>query len=181
LVVDYSIEARAGGTFLRLVHSGFSADTDWHGEYDGTRRGWSFELRSLKHYMEHHFGKPRRIAKAKRHIEMSVEDAWARLMSSKGLVGEGSIEGLSEGEAYAMTTAGGDRLAGEVRYLEPPSDLALTVEDVNQSLLRVNIEKWGPDSPLAVRLWLSTWGVPEDQVQDMESRLQSLLDELFAA
>jgi hypothetical protein len=181
LVVDYFVEARGGGTFLRLVHSGFSADTDWTDEYDGTRRGWSSELRCLKHYLENHRGTPRRIAKASREIKTSAEEGWTRLMSTKGLLREGNIDELKEGERCVITAAAGDRLEGEVRYLEPPGDLALSVEGLNNSLLRVNIERWGPSSPLTVRLWLSTWGLPENRVQEVEARLQGLLDELYVA
>ena len=52
LAVDYYLEARGGGTYLRLVHSGFGPQSEWDEEYDGVRRGWQYELRSLRHYLE---------------------------------------------------------------------------------------------------------------------------------
>jgi len=62
LVVDWHLEARGGKTVLRLVHSGFGPGAQWDKEYDGTNRGWTFELQALKHYLEHQRGKERRAA-----------------------------------------------------------------------------------------------------------------------
>ena len=44
VAVDWFIEGERGQTRLRLVHSGFSMAKEWDEEYDGTRRGWDFEL-----------------------------------------------------------------------------------------------------------------------------------------
>lgn len=52
LVVDWHIEGQGGTTTLRLVHSGFGPGAEFEREYDGTRRGWTFELQGLKHYLE---------------------------------------------------------------------------------------------------------------------------------
>ena len=62
LAVDYFLESRQGKTVLRLVHSGFSMAAEWDEEYDGVRRGWTYELRSLRHYLQNHLGRNRRIA-----------------------------------------------------------------------------------------------------------------------
>ena len=88
---------RPVGSPLRLVHSGFSSDAGWDHQYDGTVRGWDFELRSLKHYLEHHRGTTRRVVHAKRVInDMELADGWARLMSRDGFLAEGSLDGLTE-------------------------------------------------------------------------------------
>ena len=81
VLVDYFIEARSGGgTRLRLVHSGFPVGDEWEDIFDGTRRGWSYELRSLKHYLEHHNGRSRRVARVRRPMAgMSAAEAWRRL------------------------------------------------------------------------------------------------------
>lgn len=56
LVQDFHVEARAGKTVLRLVHSGFGASGDWDGEYEGTRGGWAVCFLRLKHVLERHRG-----------------------------------------------------------------------------------------------------------------------------
>ena len=54
-LVEYTLEARGGKTVLRLVHSGFAQGSDWEDElFGGTKRGWRYELRSLRHYLERH-------------------------------------------------------------------------------------------------------------------------------
>jgi uncharacterized protein YndB with AHSA1/START domain len=51
--LDYSIEARAGGTaHLRYVHSGILAD-DWEDQYDAIDGHTDFYLHTLGQYLEH--------------------------------------------------------------------------------------------------------------------------------
>ena len=181
VAVDYHLEGKGGGTTLRLVHTGFSADAEWDDEFDAHRRGWSFELRCLQHYMHRHRGTRRHLIKVQTPLTVSHEQAWARMMGPGGLAREGSLSGLGEGDRYAVTTAAGDRMAGEVRLVFPPTDFAATVEGLNVSLLRLSIERFGfPDGPIMVQLWLSAYGVPEAELQDVESRWQGMLDDLFA-
>lgn len=127
VAVDYHLEGEDGGTRLRLVHTGFSADAEWEDEFDAHRRGWSFELRSL----HHHRGARRHMIKAQTPLTVSHEEAWARMLGPRGLAREGSLDGLGEGDRYAVTVATGDGLEGEVRLSFPPTDFAATVEDFN--------------------------------------------------
>jgi uncharacterized protein YndB with AHSA1/START domain len=177
LAVDFHLEGAGGRTVLRLVHHGFTADAQWDGMYDGIRRGWSYELRSLRHYLERHRGSDRRIARADRAIgELSIAEAFQRLLSARGLAAEGSLGGLVEGDRYAVTTAGGDRLEGTVGFREEPTDLALLVDNWNDGLLRLGIERWGgPETPLEAHLWLATWGVPAARVAALQERWETLL------
>ncbi len=181
VAVDYHLEGKGGGTTLRLVHTGFSADADWDDEFDAHRRGWSFELRSLRHYLHRHRGSRRHLVKVQTPLTVPHEEGWARMTGRGGLAREGSLEGLGEGDRYAVTTAAGDRMTGEVRMAIAPTDLAVTVEGLNFSLLRLSIERFGyPDGPIQVQLWLSAYGVPEAELADVESRWQAMLDGLFA-
>ena len=54
LVQDYYLEAAAGKTVLRLVHSGFGSSEDWDQEYEGTRGGWPICFFRLQQGLEHH-------------------------------------------------------------------------------------------------------------------------------
>ena len=47
---------------MRLVHSGFGAGAEWDDEFDSISNGWKFERRGLRHYLQRHFGKDRRVA-----------------------------------------------------------------------------------------------------------------------
>ena len=175
-VIDYTLEDHGSHTVLRLVHSGFRAGDEWHHEYEGTGRGWKFELRGLRHYLERHPGESRRVVWARRSIQVSRDEAWRRLMSAKGLGGEGKLEGLVEGDRYALQTAAGDRLEGVVQVCDPPCDFAGTVENMDGALFRLGLEELAglPEADL----WLSTWGHPTD-VEAIESRWHAMLRDLF--
>jgi uncharacterized protein YndB with AHSA1/START domain len=56
--LDYTIEARAGGTaHLRYVHSGILAD-GWEDQYDAIDGHTDFYLHTLAQYLEHFNGRP---------------------------------------------------------------------------------------------------------------------------
>ena len=177
LVVDFTLEGRGGRTVLRMVHSGFRKSQEWDQEYDSTHRGWSYELRSLRHYLERHRGKTRRIALARAPINMPNEKAWERLMSPQGILKEGSLGSPSEGDRYKITTASGDPLEGVVLMMKHPTDFAGTVENMDDSLLRIMFEEcFGhPEA----QMWLATWGMPEAQVREIEKRWTDLLITLY--
>ena len=74
IIDEYTIEQRDGKTVLRLVSSGIPASPDWDGFYDGTNSGWPSFFRALRHYLEHHRGKPRQVIKLVGHCR----DRWTR-------------------------------------------------------------------------------------------------------
>lgn len=176
LAVDYTLNARAGQTVLRLVHSGFGA-SDWNDEYDGVRRGWQFELRSLSHYLRHKRGLPRRVAWARAPIDMPYPEAWDRLWSSEGLLKRGAMPGTNEHDRYSITFGKGDTLEGAVLYSEQPTDFSGTVENLNNSLFRVGLEACA-GRPEA-QLWLFSWDMSESEVQEYQVRWTDLLRELL--
>ncbi|MBI1984426.1 MAG: SRPBCC domain-containing protein [Acidobacteria bacterium] len=177
MVMDFHLEARGGKTVLRIVHSGFSAGAGWDDEYDGVGRGWTMEFRSLRHYMENHRGTPRRVAWSWVPLSVSYEEAWRRLMSPLGLLRQGTLDGLREGDRYALTAATGDQLAGEVLTYLPPHAFSGTVEGMNNALFFVLIDKCrGPE----VWAWLATYGVPQAEVNAFRDRWSRLLANLFS-
>lgn len=182
IAVDYHIEDRGGRTVLRIVHSGFSTDAAWDGQYDGTRRGWAFELRGLKHYLEHHRGTPRVVVQAKCTCgDTPVAEAWQRLMSPQAMLAEGDLAGCGAGDRYAIVTADGDRLEGEVRIFGPPEDFCATVENLNDAFLRLRLDAGCMTSPKPeVSLSLSTYGLPAKVTDALQQRWQAMLDGLFS-
>ena len=181
IAVDYHLEAAGGKTVLRLVHTGFSADASWDNQYDGTVRGWAFELRGLKHYLERHRSTKREVIHAKTSIEgMPLNEAWNRLMSPEGLLAEGDLAGRRPGDRYAIATATGERLEGEIQINNPPKDLAATVRSLNDAFLRLRIDEGCFTAPHPeVNLWLSTYGLPAQQLAALQTSFESLLSGLF--
>ncbi|MGH9867783.1 MAG: SRPBCC family protein [Candidatus Polarisedimenticolia bacterium] len=179
LAFDVELEARGGRTVLRLVHAGFGEGAGWDHEYDGVRRGWGFELRGLRHYLERHRGSDRTVAWAHHPIGMKEGEAWARLMAPGGLFLEGLPAGLAEGRTYGLTLHQGMRLEGEIQMVEPPAQLVMTAANLNHALMRVELEHCG-GTPQVV-LWASTYGVPPEAVRRLESEMEGAARRLFPA
>ena len=182
VLVDYWIEAQSGGgTTLRLVHSGFPVGDDWDDIFDGTRRGWSYELQSLKQYLEHHLGKNRRVARLNRPMgEHSESDVWERLWSAEGMALEIGDEKGNGRTTYEATLPGGLRLSGRVLVSIPPTDFGGTVDGVENSLFRAAIgHECEGDDGREVQLWLATWGSLEREVAAIEAAWQQVLDRVL--
>ena len=183
-MVEYTLEARGGKTVLRLVHSGFAQGGNWEDElFGGTQRGWRYELRSLRHYLERHPGRDRVVAWPKAPVRGTAAEAWSRLLGREGLVREGRIEGLVEGDRYRAVAATGDVIEGTVVVNDPPHEFAGTAGGMNDALLSLRThESGGPqekDGHVAC-LFLSTWDVPRTEVEALGERWRRLLDALAA-
>ncbi|MBI4420506.1 MAG: SRPBCC domain-containing protein, partial [Gemmatimonadetes bacterium] len=64
IAIEFTLETHRGKTRLRLVHSGFGRGDVWDNELDSISEGWQSELRSLRHYLQHHGGKNRQVGRA---------------------------------------------------------------------------------------------------------------------
>ena len=181
-VMEFTLESRGGTTRLRMVHSGFTRDSDWDEElFDGVRRGWAFELRGLRHYLQRHRGADRTVAWARAPFSCSFAEAWSRVMSPRGLLAEGRLDGLTEGDRYAIRAASGDALAGVVSRIEAGRHFSGTVASMNDALVRVEVERHGPPpAPPEVSIFLSAYDVPDAEVKAFEMRMAALLRETLA-
>ena len=177
LSIDYVLEGRGGTTTLRLVQSGFGEGSEWDDQYDGTRRGWQFELRSLAHYLEHHRGTPRRVGWSRRAVAVSREQAWERLTGPEGLRPDGSLAALRDGDAYRLRAGGGGLFEGRVVVCDSPHQFAGTVRGFNDALLRIAVEKCGPQ--LEAWLWLGTYGIPQAKAEQTGGSFEAMLRKLF--
>jgi uncharacterized protein YndB with AHSA1/START domain len=183
-MVEYTLEARGGSTVLRLVHSGFATGGDWEDElFGGTERGWRYELRSLRHYLERHAGRDRVVAWPRAPVRGTAADVWRRLLGPDGLVREGRIDGKAEGDRYRAVASTGDVFEGTVVVNDPPFEFAGTVSGLRDALVSLRThEAGGPQEKdgHAAGLFLSTWGVPPADVEALGERWQRLLDGIAA-
>jgi uncharacterized protein YndB with AHSA1/START domain len=184
-MIEYTLEAKGGKTLLRLVHSGFAPGTAWDDElFSGTKRGWHYELRSLRHYLERHSGTERRAVWPKAKVLASAADVWKRLLGREGLTREGRIDGLKEGDSYRVTTAAGDPLEGRVLVNDPPYEFSGTVASLNDGIMALRThDVAGPDPKdgHAASVWLSAWGAPQPELETLGARWKKLLDGLAAS
>ncbi len=181
--VDYHLESHGGNTVLRLIHSGFAADAAWDSQYDGTVRGWQFVLRGLKHYLENHRGSKRVVVEAKHIInDLSLDEAWHRVMSKSGLLAQGSINTLKPGDRYAFTMATGDEIQGIVHLNNPPQDFCATDKEHNNAFLLLKIDEASVTAPnQMVNLWLSTYGIAAEETDALQQRWDKMMSRLFAS
>jgi hypothetical protein len=114
--LEFTIEARAGGTTLmRYMHSGIFVD-DWDTQYDGVSQHTDFYLHTLGEYLRHFQGRPVSYIGD---VPMGIEapagtaraDGFERLQRALGLAGA-----ASEGAAVRLTPAGLPAVTGVVNY-----------------------------------------------------------------
>lgn len=172
IALDFHLEGRGRRTVLRLVHSGFGAGAEWDDEVDGVSRGWAFELHSLRHYVTRHMGRPCRAAWSHATTDLPVAEVWARLLA--GVVREGRLEGLTEGDRYRAVAATGDVLSGGVVLSIAPYVFAGTAEVFGDGLFRLAVDKAGGRT--LAQVWLSAWTADEACVDAFREGMQQALD-----
>lgn len=174
LAVEWQIEARGGSTAVRLVHSGFGSGDKWDDWYDGTRRGWSYFVANLKHYLEVHRGTERALVWARRQQQRSREEAWARLFGPGGF---DLAAAPAAGEACVLRWSDAS-LPTRVLAAESPHSFAALLPDLAQALLFVEMES----SPgiWHCGVWLSTYGLSGDRVKALQAGLDRLADRVLA-
>lgn len=178
LVVDWHIEGSAGKTTLRLVHSGFGPGAEWEREYDGTRRGWTFELQGLKHYLERQRGHERRASWVRQPTALAPDEVWRRF-AQPGLVFRSvALESLGAGDRYRLVRADGEVLTGRVLVNRAPLEFAGTLESHGEGMIRFGFEDCmgGPEA----HVWLATWGFSHERFTAEESGWRRLLEAAFA-
>lgn len=172
VAVDFTIETRAGVTVLRLVHSGFRSDDDWADYVDTVDSGWRYFLWNLKHYLERHRGTPRRMVWDRRKIGLPKAQAWDRLFGSDGLVP--SSDPLQPGNPIALWSGH----VGSVQMSAPPIHLGGMFESLNGAALLIELEPGQGAYSLGV--WLSLYGVAEEEADALQASLRAALARLFA-
>jgi uncharacterized protein YndB with AHSA1/START domain len=159
-VTDYTIESHGGRTVVRAVTSGFPLDSSWDGWVEGTRRGWAFELRSLKHYLERHEGEPRHVAYLRRRVTLSIAEAWHRLE------GDSTVR-----QWFAL---------GDPFDRSPGRQHAAVLPLPNDDLFRISIEPGAPGAHAnEVVMFVSSWGDRAARTRELQTQWSAVLERVF--
>lgn len=171
LPIDVRLSAKDGGTLLRLVHSGFLSDASWDEEYDAHGRGWSYELRSLKFYLERHIGKTRQYVMQKFPVASNTAEAWAEVVGNAGAFVP-SIDALKEGAEFALGLPNGSTTAGELLFSTENRDFVASAAVLQGGLFRIAMEMMSgvPE----VWIWAFSWQLSEEE-------LRVLMEPMFEA
>lgn len=166
VVTDYYLSADGEGTLLRVVTSGFSDDPTWDAWVEGTNRGWAFELRSLKHYLERQDGQDRRALFLRRRVRLPAGAVWDRLSGGDGLAAHW--------------------LRGERIDESPPVQVAAILDEPVGAMVRVSVEPVQGDDAAPgdgashdATLWISLWGDSAGRLDEIEHEWTETLERAF--
>ncbi len=171
MVIDFEIEARGGRTLLKLVQSGLPAGPEWDGMDEGTDVGWEMFLFALKYSLERQAGKPRRTVFRYWASPRSADETFGALLKLLGI----AMDDLRAGARYAATTAGGEKIAGEIIAVEPGHLLAATIEPLGDALVSLTVH--ATNEGAYVNFIVGTFGLPEAQYAEAKARWSHLLQQ----
>jgi uncharacterized protein YndB with AHSA1/START domain len=168
---EFTLTEEGGVTTLRLHNGSIPESSDWDGFYDGTNVGWDGYFHVLRHYLERHAGRPKRMVTVSGQLGEGVDaaTAWQRLTGPDGL-GIGAVASGGEVDGKAAT---GERIAGEVIDATPPGSLLMNVASMDDALLGLMI------MPGWVTLSLWRYGADADEVAQQQTRWQEWLGGLL--
>jgi len=173
MVIEWTMGPIAGGTRLRLVHSGFGDGASWDEMYDGTAAGWGFYLWHLGETLRRHRGKPRSTLFARRPSSLSRKALGARLFGPDGL----ALEPPRKGEATVQLDGRSRTLL--VEHAGLPKNLWGRLPELNDALFLVEMEPGG--DTFHTGIWMSTWGLGPAREKELQAALDRLADRVFGA
>jgi hypothetical protein len=172
--VVITLAARDGGTLLRLVHSGFLTDESWDEEYESHGRGWSYELRSLKYYLETQLGRARSLVLERFPVEASdLASAWDATVGARGVIRV--LDEVAEGMELLVELPTGARSRAEIMYALEQRDFAAVLEVLQGGILRVALELASGTPELWV--WAHSWQLREADLKLMMTPVYQALRE----
>jgi hypothetical protein len=161
---------------LRLVHDGFGETSEWDKLYLAVKRGWAFQFRSLRHYLEKHAGTPRRVAQVRQRFSMPAERAWDRMARTGRLVGGGPLTPSSEGNPCSISPPEIGEMRGDLQVYDPPWQLAMIWDACKHAFFRIYLVEYGEETEVSV--FLATFGVAEADVESYAQTWTGILRRL---
>lgn len=158
LPVEITLSRREGGSLLRLVHSGFLSDASWDEEYESHGRGWSYELRSLKFYLERQFSRTRRHVLERFPLPNGNMSAWREIVGPSGGF-SAAVDDLVEGAGFFLGLPNGTRTAAELLYSLDGRDFVAAADVLQGGLFRIALEIVS-DVP-EVWVWAFSWSLDQ--------------------
>ena len=122
------------------------------------KRGWEFELRSLRHYVERHFGSLRQVAWLRRRATQPEVVVWYDIMRIFAVADRGACVNPDEGKLLASPTSLGRILRGWIEICDPPHQFVAVVSNCRDALFRVKLEG-RPNEWVDIDVWMAVWGL----------------------
>lgn len=170
ILVEFRVDTEKGRSVVRLVQSGFSADSKWDDYFDTMASGWRYFLWNLRHYLERHPGETRQMVWTRGKPGLGRDALWSRLTGEGGLAAAGN--GVSKGEPFQLWS--GDD--GTFHDITDGVHLTGHVPGLDDALLLVEVEPGGDEPTLGV--WLSTYGLGDGRVAELQASLEAAVGRL---
>jgi uncharacterized protein YndB with AHSA1/START domain len=176
LLVDYFISTEAGGTILRLVHSGFGPGAEWNDQIDGLTGGWTYFLWNLEICLTRHLGTRRTMVSARPRVTVHRDAYWNAIFST-GFV---TMDRSTDSPATCTVTLGDRTFDAVVLMHDANARLALRIPELRDALLFIEFESTKP-TDFYVGFWLSTYGLAAEDVTESQRALDAAVARLDEA
>lgn len=184
-LIEVTVHPEAGGTRLRLIHSGFDEAADWDGEYEGARSGWTNALAHLKVYLEDHPGQDKATFDTFQPATYELADVLELTRTPEGLArwfgdAQGPIPAV--GEPVVIDLQHGGTLTGEIVSMTD-WETAITWEELDGVLTFQAFPGEGDieHGQRMIGLRVTSWGAPaklELQGKALEAALSRLVGQV---
>jgi len=165
--IDYQLTPSGNQTSVKKTWSGFGTTPEWQRFQSASAGCGAFQASAVGHYAKGHFGEKRTVSWARMPSNKSFGEMWGQLTGPNGIISDGSLDGLETGDKYSFKTVTGDLFQGVVVSHIPYKQFAGTVENLNNSLLRIVLDRPGPNQ---AGIWLASWGEQPAANQTFEWR-----------
>lgn len=162
---------------LRLVQSGFATDDDLAVMLEGAAAAWSYYLAHLRHYLLHHFGRKRVALSQRRVFEGQRSEVWRSILDADSGLVLADAGGIEVGGELNITFDDRSSLQAEVISLFPERVLGLSLPQLNEAILLIEIEAGLSNCQCSFRLSTYDW----DRNDDLEVALQRKVSALQAS
>ena len=163
LPIEVILIAQDGGTLFRLTHSGFLSDASWDEEFESHARGWTYELKSFRHYLEYAFGQRRTLLLDRIPMQQDWQAQWAQLVGPHGLIRV--AENLADATEVVLGLPTGEESRARVLNALTRKDFAAVVDALQGGVIRLTFETFagGPE----LWFWTSSWQLDETQLRSV--------------
>lgn len=178
--IDYFLARSEKHTVLRVRHSGFNLCPVDHSArvLASIRRGWVFELLSLKQYVETHWGRPRSVAWVRRILNSEPKTIWSRMIGPSGLLVSEKSRPLTVGSNCVLRYEAGDLWEVSVHIADPPMQFAATIKNMEKSLLRIKVDE-SETNGVELSFFLASYSRSPIELKRIEQRWATLIDRAF--
>lgn len=178
-LLEIQIEPDGDGCIVRVVNSGFSVGPETEEEYEGVRSGWQMALAILKQYLEHHFGRPKRLFFAMQPAPFDYEQILSYFLEEPRLARWLTVSGAvgHPDSRYSLILRDGSPMTGRVLTVTS-REVALSWDEID-GVIELKAFRLGPRMR-AVCVRGFGWDLSEEEGARVETGMTAAVHRLVA-